>query len=373
MGVEEELILVDPASWRLSQRAPAALRRRLADNGGADRAAPIEHVVTEELVEPELFQSQLETNSRPVADLADLRDSVVRARRAALEAAEGVGCRAVAVAMPVLGFHRDELAPTRKARYQHIVDEYGDMSAVVSGMHVHVGVVDEEAVSVLDRLRPWLPAILAISVNSPFYNGRDTGHASWRSQVWGRWPTAGPAEPFGDLAGYRAATDAMIATGAALDRGMLYLDARIAEKYPTVEIRVADVCTEVDDAILIAALCRALVATVAADSAAGVEVPRWRTDLLRASRWRAARYGLSHDLVHPLDVTLAPARSVLEALVRFVGDALDAAGDRDEVVGLVERLLARGTGATRQRAVFEATGSLDSVVQDLTARTAAAG
>ena len=98
---------------------------------------------------------------------------------------------------------------------------------------------------VLDHLRPWLPVLSAISVNSPFNSGRDTGHASWRSQLWGGWPTAGPAEPFGDRAGYEAATQALMDSGAAMDKGMLYLDARPPSAYPTVEMRVADVCTDV--------------------------------------------------------------------------------------------------------------------------------
>lgn len=364
LGVEEELMLVDPLSGRLSQRAARVLRGLDAHRDTIARG--------DEQIEPELFQSQIETNSSPAATLAELRQSLRRARRVAIEAAENADCRAVAVATPVLGFDKDEQRATRKARYQHIADEYADTSAIVCGMHVHVSVAGDEAVPVLDRLRPWLPVILAISANSPFYNGRDTGHASWRSQVWGRWPTAGPAEPFGDIAGYRAATDALVDTGAAMDRGMLYLDARIAEHYPTVEIRVADVCTDPDVAVLTAALCRGLVSTEAARFEQGGPVPAWRTDLLRASRWRAARYGLSRDLVHPLKRDLASSREVVDALIEYVGDALDETRDREQVVDLVERLFATGTGATRQRSVVEATGSLEAVVHDLRDRTATA-
>jgi carboxylate-amine ligase len=367
VGVEEELMLIDPDSGRLSQSS----HRAIVANREASTKLAIHDTSTRETVEQELFLSQLETNSQPSSTLAELRASLMRGRRDAIEAAHAVDCAAVAVATPVLGFARDDQTATRKPRYQHIVDEYADMSALVCGMHIHVAVDGEEAVAVLDRLRPWLPVILAISVNSPFNAGRDTGHASWRSQIWGRCPTSGPAEPFGDLDGYRKATQALIDTGAALDPGMLYLDARISERYPTVEIRVADVCTDLDDVVLIAGLCRALVTTVAEQTRRGEPVPQWRSDVLRAARWRAARYGMSRNLIHPLHRGQARPREVSAAFVDFVADALDQTGDRDEVSELVERLFSHGTGATRQRSVAESAGSLDAVVKDLRERTEA--
>jgi carboxylate-amine ligase len=269
----------------------------------------------------------------------------------------------------VLSWERAEQKATPKPRYQHIVSEFGDTTTVVCGMHVHVSVTDEEAVPVLDHLRPWLPILAAISVNSPFNSGRDTGHASWRSHLWGGWPTAGPAEPFGDRDGYDAATQALMDSGAAMDKGMLYLDARPAEAYPTVEIRVADVCTDVGDALLIAALTRALVTTVADQIGGGADVPGWRSDLLRSARWRASRYGMSRDLIHPLTRSLARPRAVMADLIGFVGDALDETGDREAVARLTEALFSHGTGATRQRSVAEATGSLEAVVRDLRERT----
>ena len=129
--------------------------------------------------------------------------------------------------------------------------------ALVCAMHVHVDVSsDDEAVRVVDGVRPWLPLLVAIAANSPYWQGVDTGHASWRSQVWGRWPTAGPAQPFGDLATYRQVSEQMIAWGGGLDPAMLYFDVRLADAYPTVEIRVADVCTEPEDALLVGLLAR---------------------------------------------------------------------------------------------------------------------
>ena len=125
----------------------------------------------------------------------------------------------------------------------------------------------------LDRIGPWLPVLLAMSANSPFWNGVDSGYASYRSQVWQRWPTAGPTGTFGSAAAYRQVIDDLVATGAALDRAMIYFDARLSERYPTLEIRVADVCLRAEDTVLIGALARALVETSAREAADGVGVP----------------------------------------------------------------------------------------------------
>jgi len=151
---------------------------------------------------------------------------------------------------------------------------------------------------------------------------------------------------------------------------MVYFDVRLSEKYPTVEVRVADVCTEVEDAALVAALARALVTTAAVGNNGGTA--RWRGDLLRVAAWRASRHGLSGQLVHPQTFALAPVREVLKALVAHVGEALDDAGDREFVLDAFEHLLSRGNGASRQRSVYEATGGdLQAVVKDLSERTAA--
>ena len=266
-------MLIDPETGRLSQSSHRAI--------AAERSTADAERQGGEKLEQELFLAQLETNSTPCTTLAELRRTASSA--VAVRPSRRPRVRTARSSRPRrrCSLGASEQTTTPKSRYQHIVSEFGDTTTVVCGMHVHVSVDDDEAVPVLDHLRPWLPVLAAISVNSPFNSGRDTGHASWRSHLWGGWPTAGPAEPFGDAAGYDAATQALIDSGAAMDKGMLYLDARPAESYPTVEIRVADVCTDVDDALLIAALTRALVATVAEQSSRGVDVPEWRSDLLQ--------------------------------------------------------------------------------------------
>ena len=359
MGVEEELLLVDPRTQAVTAVAQRALRSHAEGQSGPSDVP---------VVDAELYQQQIELASAPCADADSLRRSLVEARRAVLTAAERAEAWAVAVPAPVLLEQPARVTP--KERYRRIVTEYGALAreSLVCGMHVHVEVDDDaEAVAVLDAIRPWLPVVLALSANSPFYLGEDTGHASWRSQIWSRWPTTGPREPFESADCYRETSRLLQDWGAALDEGMLYFDARRARALPTVEIRVADVCTEVDDAVLVALLTRALV-----DAAArkGAGTPPWRADLLRAAQWRAARTGMGGALVHPVRRELAPAREVVEALIEHTSDALESAGDRHRVLALLEQLIARGNGAARQRAVLERTGRLGDVVADLADRTA---
>jgi carboxylate-amine ligase len=326
----------------------------------------------DDTVDRELLRHQVETRTEPATDLSDVRAQLVAARRRVGEAARDAGTAAVATGTAPFGAGEVQVSP--KDRYRAMVDEFGEISreAGTCGMHVHVGIESrEEGVAIIDRLRPWLPVVLALSVNSPYAEGRDTGYASWRSQVWSRWPTAGATELFGDPATYDALVDGLIAAGAARDAGMVYFEARLATEHPTVEVRVADVCTDVDDALVVAATVRAVATTAAAEWEAGTAPRPWRSELLRAAAWRAGRYGLAGTLVHPVERELAPARRVLESFVERMRPALDDAGDREIVTAGFERLLA-ATGASRQRAAYERGGSIEDVVADLVGRTEAA-
>jgi carboxylate-amine ligase len=369
VGVEEELMLVDPETGRLRAVSDDALAAHREQTDELDDATDGKEFGAEAGLEQELFLQQIETGTEPFEEIDDLVRDVRRCRASAAASADAAGVDLVAVATPVLGGEVSEVTP--KDRYRRIVQQFGEVSrqGLVCGMHVHVDVADDgEAVRVMDRLRPWLPVLRALSVNSPYFHGEDTGYSSWRSQLWGSWPSAGPSEPYGDVEGYRRATDSVMATGAALDRGMLYLDARPSDTYPTVEIRVFDVVTEVDDIALLAGLSRGLV-----DAAATDRLPNgtnWRSDLLRAAHWRAARDGIGHDLVHPVSGAPAPAREVAEASIEACRGSLDKA-DRAALTDRLERMIARGTGASRQRSVVERGGSVADVVADLRERFSA--
>lgn len=252
-----------------------------------------------------------------------------------------------------------------RLRYLRARSEFGltAWEQLTNGCHVHVGVADDvEGVAVLDRIGPWLAPLLAISANSPFWLARATGYESFRSQVWARWPTAGPTRMFGTPEAYHAAVAALVATSTVLDEAMVYFDARLSARYPTVEIRVADVCLDPDTATLVAGLARGLVETVAREAASGVPLPDAPVELLRTSHWRAGRSGLVGDLVDPRTWRPAPAHDVIGALLTYTRDALADAGDLDTVTELLGALWARGNGAARQRTwAADAGGDLHAV------------
>ena len=353
LGVEEEFLLLDPATGRPRAVGTGVLA---AWNGteDADGAG----------LTGELHREQLETGTRPCRTLDELAAQLRATRADAAAAAAEVGA-----AVAPLGTSPLPVEPTLSPspRYGRIAERFGITvdDQLTCGCHVHVAIGSaEEGVAALDRIRPWLAPLVALSANSPFWQGADSGHASFRSQVWSRWPSAGAYAPFGSAAGYRAFVDGVLATDTVVDEGMLYLDARLSRDHPTLEVRVSDVCRDADDAVLVAALVRGLVETAVRDWRAGLEVPDVRTEVLRLAAWRAGRSGTGGNLLLPGDWRPAPAADVLDALVAHVADALDEAGDRTVVDALLAAVLVRGPGAQRQRAVFTRTGSAAEVAKD---------
>lgn len=354
VGVEEELLLVDR-----DRGTAAPLGVQVVDRAASERSGqPVEH---------EFKQEQVETASDPCEQLGQLRAQLGERRAVARKSAQEHG-----VDVAALATNPGKLRPraTPDERYLRMVDEFGLLAReqLTCGQHIHVSVDSRaEGVAVLDRIRVWLPILLALSANSPFWQEQDTGYASFRTVLWGRWPSAGPADLFGDEAGYDAAVRGLIDAGAALDDGMIYFDARLSANYPTVEIRVADVCTDIRDAVLLAGLARGLVDTAlrqADDPPAPVGIP-----LLRAATWRAARWGTAGDLLHPLTGRRKSAWAVIDELVERITPALRDNGDLAEIEAGLDRIKQGGTGAERQRAVFAESEDLDAVLADAVRRS----
>jgi glutamate---cysteine ligase / carboxylate-amine ligase len=357
VGVEEELLLVDPDSGRALALSAVVLR----DAADGERAA-------DQALTSELMRQQIETNTRPCVKLDELAFEVRRWRRAASDAAESRGARVAALATSPLPV---DPSITASPRYQRVVNEFGltGKEQLTCGCHVHVQIESEsEGVAVLDRIRGWLPCLLALSANSPFWQGQDSGYASFRSQVWGRWPSAGPTELFGSVETYHATTRAMIESETLLDSGMVYFDARLSREHPTVEVRVADVCLVADDAVLLAALARALVETAARSWRASVPPAPLRTELLRLAAWRAGRSGLDGDLIDPAGRP-APAAQVICNLMDHVRPVLEDHSELEVVEELVTTVLRRGNGAAVQRQIHRAGGQLTDVVAHAVKRT----
>ncbi|MEU6284861.1 glutamate--cysteine ligase [Streptomyces sp. NPDC047028] len=357
VGVEEELLLVDPGSGDPKALAAAVLARAAHSGSGQD------------VFEKELFGQMLEFATHPQTDMVDLGSEIVRWRKESARHAGQIGCAVAALATSPL-----PVSPslTVNDRYQWLAERYGvgARDQLVCGCHVHVCVEsDEEGVAVLDRLRPWLPVLAAISANSPFWQGRETSYASYRSRVWNRWPSAGPTELFGSPERYHRRVSDMVASGVILDEAMAYFDARLSAHYPTVEIRVADVCLRAETAVLVATLARGLVETAARDWRAGRPAPDHSVSLLRLAAWQAARTGLEQDLLDPVTLRPRPAGDVLRALLEHTGDALTECGDAGRAEEAVAALLRHGNGAREQRELLERTGSLREVVTECVRHT----
>jgi len=350
IGVEEELLIVDPDSGRPRPLAPRVIS--LAHERGADA------------VERELQQQMVEIATPPCKTLAELAEGLTAGRAEAGRAARAADAAVVALASSPVSV---DPTVSDNLRYRQLVARFGlvGREQLTCGCHVHVGVESaDEGVAVLDRIRPWLAPLLALSANSPYWQQIDTGFASYRHEMWGRFPSAGPTELFGDVAGYRDAVAALVGTEALLDRAMVYFDARLSDHFPTVEIRVADVCLHGVDAVLIAALARALVETAAAAWRRGEEPDPVRVEMLRAVHWTAARNGNSSTLIDPRTWRPAPADTVVDALLEHVDDALHAAGDDTVVRALLDAVRERGTGATWQRRHREDTEDWAGLVRD---------
>jgi carboxylate-amine ligase len=355
--VEEELLLVDPETGEPQALSAAVLARAARDEEDED------------VFEKELHNQMLEFATHPQSGMEELHAEIVRCRKEAARHAGEIGSAVAALATSPLPVNPSVAAGRR---YEWMAEQYGiaTQEQLVMGCHVHVSVEsDEEGVAVIDRIQPWLSVLSALSANSPFWQGKDTLYSSYRSRVWQRWPSAGATEPFRSAERYHRRVADMVATGVLLDEGMIYFDARLSRTYPTVEIRVSDVCLRADTAVLVATLCRGLVETAAREWRAGVEPAGHSVSLLRLASWRAARSGLNDELLHPQTMRRMPADAVVRALLEHVEDALADSGDLERARETCAALLGGGSGDRVQRALMERTGSLRDVVTECVRQT----
>jgi glutamate---cysteine ligase / carboxylate-amine ligase len=363
LGVEEEFVVVDPVTRAVVSDGRPVLRRLDEQGLAGDEDSGYDQ---------ELQLCMIESRTAVCHRLDEVRAQLERLRRNLARAATDTGHRIMAAGTSPAGDWRTQRI-TPKPRYEHIAHTQQQIAReqIVCGCHVHVGIDDNEtAVQVLNRVRPWLPALLALSASSPFWMGRDSGYASYRTIVWGRWPSAGMPEHYRSVAEYRAVVQALIDTGTILDPGQIYWDTRLGNQLDTLEFRIADVCTTVDDAVLQAGLCRALVRTYLDELACGRPFAHTRPELLRAAKWRAARSGVEDGLIDIQAGETVPAVVMLDRLLHHLRPALEEAGDWDEVAALIQQVQRRGTSARRQRDAFEKTHRLEDVVDLLVGETA---
>ena len=357
IGVEEEFLLVDPTSGE-----PVGLNTVVAE-----RAAM--HDVKLQL---ELTTCQVETTSAVHTHCAALREQLSRLRRVTAEAAEASGARMIAVALPPTVPHQYPITAT--PRYRRIAERFGMIAHEqgICGCHVHVAVPTRAAaIQVSNRLRGWLPLLLALTANSAIYRNTDTGYASWRSVLWARWPSAGPPPYFDSVHEYDAVVRMLRETGAVLDDGMIYWDVRPSANFPTIEVRVADVPATVSETVLLAAIIRACVMTALEDQRRGESISPLSPHALKAAYWKSAREGLDGSALDLYGLGSAPALTLLEALVDRIRPALDAVGDYDLVRTQLFRIAVQGNGAMRQRRAWRRRHEAADVIAEAAAATLA--
>ncbi|GAA2613235.1 carboxylate-amine ligase [Paractinoplanes durhamensis] len=356
LGVEEEYLLVDAVEPRGVEAVEDVL-----DHIPAEYAEAVQH---------EYLRTQIEVASPPQLHLATLYEAMKELRGVVSGAAEQAGVRLVAVGTgPAAG---PVARLVDRPRYHRMRERFGDLSPGqgMCGTHVHVSIPDPESgIHVLNHLRPWLPVFQAATANSPLADGRDTGYASWRSMLWERWPTVGPTPHLESPEHYETLVADLRASGAMLDEGMLYWYARLSASYPTVEIRMGDVMPSLDDAMLLAALARGLVATLLRNIREGAPAPDVPHPLLMAAHWRAARDGLEGQLLDLATREPRPAWRLMRQLFDYVRPELERHGDLEMTTVLMGRLRSHGTGAARQRAILNRDGTVADVVDWLARAT----
>ncbi len=358
IGVEEEYQIIDPITRELSSDAEAILQEARKSLG--------------EKVQNEILLSQIEVATPVCQTLAEVRSGLAYLRREVIAAAATQNkLIAASGSHPFSHWSRQQITPHE--RYIQLEDEYQQLSREQSifGCHVHVGLGDREiAIQVMNHMRPWLSLLLALSCNSPFWWGINTGYASFRTQVWARWPFSGPPPFFSSLADYESLVKSLIATGSVEEPTKIYWDMRLSERFSTIEVRIMDILMTIDDAVMAAGLIRALVHTCYEQVLQGMPAPPVRHELLQAANWRAARYGLETQLADPVAERSLAAEDRMQQFLHLLRPALEAHNDWEEVSSLVYRILYGGTGAARQRAVYQRTGQVRDLVDFIVAETA---
>ncbi len=358
IGVEEEYQIID-----LQTRELASQSSKLVDANQQDDQP-------QELLY-EMHRCQVEIATGICHTLDDVRRELVESRRAAIAAAQENGLAIAAAGTHPFSQWQDQQT-TPKDRYRKLTEDLQQLirELIIFGCHVHVGISDKDAaVEVVNRSRQWLPALLTLTANSPFWLGNETGYQSYRTELWCRLPTAGPPPRFKSYADYKTTIQQLIDTNITDDPTKIYWDIRLSERYPTVEFRVADVCGTLDEAIVYAGIVRALAQTCYQDFKGDKPYPDVQPKLLKAAMWQAARYGTEGELIDFSTTRSVAAPALIHTLLDYIRPALEGHSDWGFVSQQVESILTKGNSAQRQQQIYQAKGSYQAVVDYLVEQT----
>jgi carboxylate-amine ligase len=341
IGVEEEYLLVDRESRDLCADPPDSIMKQCTE-------------MLHGQVSPEFMRAQIEIGTRVCKNLTEVREDLARLRSTIVEVTGRYGLAPIAASTHPWARWLDQ-KHTERERYDSLSAEMQAAARrlLICGMHVHVGIEDDELrIDLMNQFAYFLPHLLALSCSSPFWEGEDTGLKSYRLTVFDALPRTGLPERFASFAEYRRHVGVLINAGLIQDATKIWWDMRPSDRYPTLEMRVTDVCTRMEDALTIAALTVCILRMLYRLRCANRRWRMYAPMLLMENRWRAMRYSLDEGLIDLAKGVIVPTDELVEELVEIVSEDAAELGCLREIEH-ARRILTEGTSAHRQIAVYD--------------------
>ena len=341
IGIEEEYLLVDLETRNLVQNPPGCIQKTCGERLGKR--------VTEEYL-----NSQIEVGTSVCKTISEARNQLIELRSTISEIARAEGIGLVASATHPFADWQDQ-KPTEKERYDVLSEEMQAVARrlLTCGMHIHIGVDDDDLrIKIMNQMRYFLPHLLALSTSSPFWQGRNTGLKSYRLTVFDAMPRSGMPPEFQAWSDYQKEVDMLARTKVVSDPTKIWWDIRPHPNFPTVEIRICDICTKLDDAVAIAALCACITRMLYRLHRRNICWRSYSAFLLSENRWRAQRYGATGTLIDFGKGELVPFAALLDEIIDLTEKDADALGCMNEINHL-RTILKRGTSADRQVARYK--------------------
>src|SRR5215469_2473443 len=359
IGVEEEFQIIDPETLELRSHVVQLLSSAAARGVG-------------DLVKQEMHQSIVETGTKICVNVSELRLELLRTRSELVMAAESTGVQVAAAGTHPFSSWIDQVISPGE-RYQHIVEEMGQLarSLLIFGMHIHVAMPDKQTtIDMMNMVRYFLPHLLALSTSSPFWMGRNTGLKSFRTTVFRRFPRTGIPDIFESWSEYENFVNLLIKLNCIDNGKKIWWDVRPHPTYGTLEFRMFDTATRVEEAVAIAALTQAIVVKLHRLYTGNMGWRRYQRALIEENKWRAARYGIEGKMVDFGKEAEVPMQALIPELLELLDDVVDDLGSRS-AVEYIHTILNEGTSAERQLRVYQQTGDLKEVVKHLVMETRA--
>ena len=356
MGIEEEYQIIDPETGDLTSYVQEFLERG--------------EIVFKDQVKPELMQSQVEVGSNVCRNIKEVRQEVIRLRSMVAEVADKHNRKIVAAGTHPFSHWLDQKI-TANPRYHKLVEDmqFIGRRLLIFGMHLHVGIADPDLrIDIMNQIRYFLPHILTLSTSSPFWQGADTGLKSYRSIIFEDLPRTGIPDYFASYDEYHRHVDMLVKANCIEDGTKIWWDVRPHPKFPTLEFRVCDCVTNIDDVVAIAALIQALVATLIKLRRNNISWRIYRRDLIDENKWRAVRAGIEGELIDFGKGESIPLRFLVGELLELVAEEAQRLGST-EALAHIHTILNKGTSADKQLAIYRETGNLKAVVDFLATET----